>query len=362
MTTCLYCNAELLDGTTICPRCGEGSPATANQPTAVAETPDDPRPANRRLGLLVLAVMTLMASIGLAFALHTTASRRANDNRNQDHTLPPGPIMSDPAEFAGLGYIPSDVHVLAGIDLPRLRQSPAGEALASRVPVGNAAMISNVDHVLVGANIRAFPPKWTAVLHAPTDLDGVRLRGQLKSPTGQERGKWNISQSSLLRGFGLQCWIAEADPRTLIVAQLPSDFDAIPVTPLRGPQRFQHIGALLADRLPRNSAAWLVAQVEPNKNAIPAMLALTAMPAGDRTAWQNLQAVVLSIRPLGGDLDASLDIRGSDAAATQALAEIIERNLGSAGVVVARKADGDWQRLTIRLNADAIARLLPQPR
>ena len=71
---------------------------------------------------------------------------------------------------------------------------------------------------------------------------------------------------------------------------------------------------------------------------------------------------MLSVRPLGADLDASLDLRGSDAAATQALAESIERALGTAGIVATRKVNGEWQQLTARISADAMARLLPSPR
>lgn len=346
----MYCNAELPDGSNTCPRCGEGGAA----PAAMAGPSDTPRSANRRLGLLVLGGMTLMAAIGLAFALSTTESRRANDNKNQDRSLPPGPILADAAEFAGMGAIPSDVHVLAGIDASRLRQSAAGEALIQRFPIGSAESAAQIDQLLIGLQVRAFPPKWWAVIHSPTDAAAVRLRATLTSPPGQERGKRFLSQSPLLRGVGLPCWIAEADKRTLIAAQLPSDFDAIPDEPGRGPQRFQHVGPLLADRLPRNSAAWIVAQIEPDKNAIPAMLALTPLAPADRAVWQNLQSVVLSVRPIGADLDASLDIRGRDAAATQALAETMEKALGAAGVVADRKADGDWQRLTARLSADVI--------
>ena len=139
MTTCPYCNAPLLAelaGHVICPRCGETVRGVdAERPLARAEQSEDDVPlhTNRQVGFMVLAIMVLMASIALAFALRTTQFRRANDNKGQEVPRATPAVAVRPGDWAGLGYIPDDVHALLGVDVARLSKSAVGQALDASV-------------------------------------------------------------------------------------------------------------------------------------------------------------------------------------------------------------------------------------
>src|SRR4051812_18592238 len=93
---CPYCNAPVpvpqprpADGRVTCPRCeetvtvgdtGPGTPTAAPHATSTEPT-TPPRPTNRAVAGIVVAVMLGMAALGLAYALRTVDFRRANDSK-----------------------------------------------------------------------------------------------------------------------------------------------------------------------------------------------------------------------------------------------------------------------------------------
>src|SRR5688572_12154016 len=106
--TCPYCNSvlsvtALRDGKETCPRCGEILPETvtrlleggngAGQPAAeTSPASGSKRPSNRKVALLILAGMFVVAAGALAFMLATQPQRRDRDPSDPDplYFLPRG--------------------------------------------------------------------------------------------------------------------------------------------------------------------------------------------------------------------------------------------------------------------------------
>jgi hypothetical protein len=349
-----------LSGHAICPRCGEtvrtvdatGTPARPLEPATTTPT----GPTNRQLAAIIVAVMLVMASIALAFALYTTRFRRANDVKSQEKTLPGVSASSD------LGYIPDDVHVLIGIDVSQLRQSEVGQALLRQLNLSDEILLGpQVDRILVGLNTKELLPRFTIVARstAPGDFSKSDVFKRLAYKLRNGR---TLQQISLVRFGNLNAWITEPDDRTLVAAQLPGDFDVIPEQPRSGNERFAHLHKLLTQRRDDKAAIWLVGQLDPESTVIAELLKLLPAGADSLKPWQELGGAALNVRTDGNELRLSLDVRGRDVASTAAIADWIERSLGSAGVVAERKADGDWQQMIARLNADAISKWLPSAR
>ncbi|MBY0232833.1 MAG: hypothetical protein K2W96_26420, partial [Gemmataceae bacterium] len=147
MPTCPLCNALLSPGRADCPRCGESVgeavvPASAlrgvtGQPLAPVPY-RKPQEANRRTAWAVLAVMGVMAAVGLGYALATVQTRRGHDKSipraSRRPVLPPlapekESVPVPPARLAGLAWLPEEMNVVAGVHVAELLKSPAGEKL-----------------------------------------------------------------------------------------------------------------------------------------------------------------------------------------------------------------------------------------
>src|SRR5207237_10097202 len=90
---CPYCNAPVpvpdsaAGGRVTCPRGEEtvavgqpgSGPSAPSQSAPSGPAAGPPRPTNRAVAAIVVAVMLGMATLGLAFALRTVEFRRAND-------------------------------------------------------------------------------------------------------------------------------------------------------------------------------------------------------------------------------------------------------------------------------------------
>ena len=178
---------------------------------------EPPFHTNRQIAFMILAVMVLMASIALAFALRTTQFRRANDNKGQESSRATPQAAVRPADWAGLGYIPDDVHALLGIDVARLGKSAVGQALMQRLNVGNDVLIGqSVDRLLVGLNWKELLPRVTAVVYSPTATDHKLVTSKI-SGEALSHGRWKLTKTTLLRNFNF--WFAEADHFTEVGAQ-----------------------------------------------------------------------------------------------------------------------------------------------
>src|ERR1051326_5462642 len=126
-TSCPYCNSAVPlpaeppeSRRLVCPRCGEAfpmpaelSPSLNGTPVAVVGAPAVPssvnrRSRNRRLGLMIIGAMLLLAAV-VAVTLVYTRSKRG---------------LSTLAELPTLGYIPDDTNVIAAVNVPTADETP----------------------------------------------------------------------------------------------------------------------------------------------------------------------------------------------------------------------------------------------
>jgi hypothetical protein len=298
-----------------------------------------------------------MATIGLAFALHSTAFRRANDSKGAQ---PPEPAIDNrpvpPAEWAGLGYIPDDAQALAGVRVSDALETPAGRTLLNSLGVMDAGQnkllgvkSADIDHLLIGAGLRALPPRVTAV---------VRTRGTVGDIRPADAGH-TVDQHgrSLVRGrlwgSGPDGAVWRSDRRTLVAALLPEDFDKVPVSP-----RAEVPLSDLMARLDPAALAWLVATVDANNGTMGAVLA-GYLPAAERNSWAKLEKVAVSLKADGTHLTLTADIRCRDAAAADALAGTVAESLAKAGVKLGRadprEQSDPWRRVTSTADAERLA-------
>src|SRR5947207_1581386 len=101
--SCPFCNATFnsdqprqAGARMLCPRCGEllpvhlaGTLSHLAAPTSPAPLPQSVRLTNRKVALVVVGVMLLMAAAGLTLALATVKWRRQNDYRVKRDASPP---------------------------------------------------------------------------------------------------------------------------------------------------------------------------------------------------------------------------------------------------------------------------------
>jgi hypothetical protein len=307
--------------------------------------------SNRQIGLIVLGLMLFMAATGLIFALKTVEIRRARD-ATAEKQAPTAPAAG-PAGQLELGYIPENVRVLLGFDFADLRRTSAGSALLRRLETSELLLGVSVDRCVAGTDLAGLPPRVIVAAVCEKGID----RGRLEAKGSVRRGGRTLERIAL-PGMRFEAHIAYPDDRTLIGAQLPVDFDAVPAAPRRGVERFTHIGALLSHRLDPKADAWLVVQLEPENATLPALVDLMRLPPAERNIWRNIRGAVLACRATEGELHFTLDEQARDAESTAAIADSLERSLGGVGVVIERTTHGDWQRLRATLDAKAVEQWL----
>ncbi len=216
---CPYCNSpvpaeNITPGASKipCPNCGEtipnttmtardeqmavaeGSPSpsstTAVTTSAPAQSPKlrAPEPvawSNRRIALVVLAIMFVMGGIGLGYALWTQEARRKGDypekltTRNYDPVKPVAP-----EELPGLAHLPRECTVIAGVHVGELLGEDNG-----------LPMFEELQRQLPMLNLETFE-KWTGLnendIHSITL--GVPAKGALRLIViVQTRGGYNIN-------------------------------------------------------------------------------------------------------------------------------------------------------------------------
>jgi len=194
---CPFCNAlfepEIVGRSVLgktCPRCGEILPTTMQERLAglPGRPEDSSEPAtgmsNRTIGLGILALMLVMAVIGLAFALWTQDFRRRNDFKVQQASPQE---LRPPIEWAALGYVPDKCDVLAGLhvadflsgetkDGPKLFDPPRPDGVnqvIGQVEKWTGQRLTNFHHLVLALDVTEIFPQVTIVArtHQPYNVD-----------------------------------------------------------------------------------------------------------------------------------------------------------------------------------------------
>ena len=251
---CPFCNAPLpplaappTADKLPCPRCGEAVAAArwTVDPLAhnVRENPASPAPyatkakaeaapRNRKTALVLIGVMLTMAIVSLSYILWTVDVRRARDPHITKKLEPIG--QRRPLELAGLGYLPRNVHFVAGLHVAEMMADKnAGRPLLEeprpayadwvfkQITRATGLGVEDLDHVVVAVTLDASPQLVMVV----KSLAGYDLG---KSPIGTGREKPLYKGQALyeyprIRSAKLLLWCV--DERTLVCVFPPGTAD-----------------------------------------------------------------------------------------------------------------------------------------
>jgi hypothetical protein len=313
--------------------------------------------------LAILALMLFMAAIGLGYALKTVRWRRSHDKPEEERA----PVsVVHPADLAGVGYLPDDVQVIAGVRVSAARTSEPARtvltALGFSMDDGGLVLgvpADDVDHLIVATSLKALPPRLTLVLRARRAINGETVRTALHAGRGIEHNGKTLYETKLgAKGPDGLVWFA--DDRTIVAGLVQENFDKLPHPPNPYIGRFPgSLPSILRDRVDARALAWAVVHVEPDDPTQNLLVGFLPLAVAEQGALAGLQDLAVSVWAEGPNVLFAANIRGRDTAATQRLGDVIERSLGTMGVVLNQRAgDGPWQRLTAKEDAKTLAKWL----
>jgi hypothetical protein len=337
--------------------------------------------------------MTGMAALGLTYALLTTQFRRDNDRKKTsagtpDVPLAKGPTATPPAKLAGLGYLPPNSAVVAGLHLAELLQDDEGKKLWQQLRDGPGGTLvklvedrtglkaEEIDHLVLGASTESGRLRAVLVIRTVRPLHPKALAKALS------RARVEHVQGRTVYRFGLGGFtdglVWQPDDKTLIVSlaflgALPDPL-AVPQSPRQGTEGLLPVvKECLTQRLHPASVIWAVGSLKD----LPGFAELTNLgivPEKVQTVLGQLKAFTAGLRFQGGvGLEASL--QGSSEKAAREVFTILEKaRLPGAtsytvapppGPTVAETPDQrSWVVLQIRASpaefADLIDRLMPR--
>ena len=302
-----------------CPRCGELVPPMASDPggrggprlpygeedrerrgqISPTAAPRVSGWTNRQIGLAVLGFMAFMAAVGLGYALKTVEFRRSHD-KPEEERLPASVVH--PADLPGVGYLPDDVQLIAGVRVSAARSSEAARTAltALGVAMDDAGRVlgvpaDDVDHLIVAASLKALPPRVTVVARTrrPINMDAVRTA--LQAGRGSDHNGKTLYDVKL-RPKGPDGLLWFANDRTIVGGLVKENFDRLPEPPNPYIGRFPGpLPAILRDRVDAPALAWAVVHVEPDDPTQNVLVGLLPLAADDQAAWAGLQDLAVSL-------------------------------------------------------------------
>ncbi|HJT77447.1 MAG TPA: hypothetical protein VJ739_09625 [Gemmataceae bacterium] len=378
-TACPYCNALVpvpagaAGGQFLpCPRCGErfayrgpenegnhdrhavqtGPTAQTRQPSAqVVSDPLLDRVgerlrgwSRRRVAVTVLSVMIVMAAAGLTLALLTKDFRRRNDRPRGTEDVAPAVQVTAPADLAGLGYLPPDTDIIAGVHVAEAEEEPTGRLFLERFRPAEAVAegadaaaipadglerwtglrLQEVDHVVLGLNATSrVVPRLVLVVETRQSYDPEKVRTALRASRRPEPGR-PLYRFRLERP-PLDAVLWFAGERTLIVGLSPEDLQAVPEKPRAG---IDHLSAplqtILRERLGHVAPFWVVGHAD-DWNKTGAKLLLASRPKDARRALESVRTFGVWLQ-----FGQGVTLNGSFGSADEAAARSLETYLAPA--------------------------------
>jgi hypothetical protein len=328
---CPFCNAVLpalaappAGAKYPCPRCGE--------PVSAARWPIDPalagairageplahallgiRAGIRKTMLIVVGIMASMALIGLSYMLWTTQTRRNRDPKKVDKLEPIS--ARRPLELSGLGYLPKDCQVIAGLHIAEmLSDKQAGQALLAeprpalldwcvkQITRTTGLKLDDLDHVLLATAFDAHFPQLVMIVKTrpKVSLEKIADARPTKSSLHQEKPLYEFSLDPLRE---VMLWCVEE--RTLIyVIRLDAPklehLHGLSATPRKLDEALPDVLAkTMKERLPTHPYVWAVGRLDQlgvAKDFLPFALGAKA----DLGPLKDVQTFALSLEPVEG--------------------------------------------------------------
>ena len=350
------------------------------------------RRSNAALATFVLANMATVALAVLPFALATTQFRRANDPRKPPVESPAPRLTSAaeivaPAQLAGLGYLPDDCNIVAGVHVAELADYPIGPKLLTRppadVPDGEqrpwlveqglgfvekyaGLRAEEIDHLIFGVKSEGFLPRVTVVVRTRSPYDSARVAHAQAPVVPAKHHDKDLYQFKMRPAGDASLWCADARTLVLLIRldgllardrQLLSDTPR--VGPLAPPQPVRRIMARMLG--PGTPIWWAAGEVE------QAELAANLLPVGEKDAelaklLQQATNLTAGLR-LHKDPAVLANIECHDSGAARRLAELLaKQSFGELGAPeVAGPPPGSaerWVSVQFRGSAEAVVRAL----
>jgi hypothetical protein len=233
---------------------------------------DKPRPSNRAIARIVLAIMGTMALVALVFAWETRESRRERDRPKTAQEEGLARIISTaPAKQPALTYLPEKVSLIAGLHVAELLDEPECKNILSEMRYGRFASqvenlqhwtglaLEDIDHVVVGVRFEELValPHVTVVVRVRRPLDLERIRAHVKAGRPLESKK-RVLYRYPLGGSGLEGVFSQVDERTLIYGLAREDLEACPTTPITELEQLPPSLRSAMGELSEGTQAWAV--------------------------------------------------------------------------------------------------------
>jgi hypothetical protein len=213
------------------------------------------RPLSRPAGVGAVAVLALLAAIGLA-DIYGMARRLIGVSAGPAVAGPAtggndtSPAAVEPAQLAALAYLPSDTNVLLGVQVREALEQPLGKEILERWQAGPgeatlAAMaqwtgleLADLDHLIIGLKVDgSLLPRFRVIVRTNRDHDRGQLRAALKAGRPATRLEKTIYRFTIPQTL-LEAVVWFADDRTLVFALAAEDLDDMPLQPGEGLARF----------------------------------------------------------------------------------------------------------------------------
>jgi len=350
------------------------------------------RRSNATVATFVLGNMAVVAMVVLPFALATTSFRRGNDPRRPeiDGGAPrpsSGPEILAPARLPGLGYLPDDCNVVAGIHVAELAEYPIGPKFLSK-PAADVVdaeqrpwlveqglgfvekyaglRAEEIDHLVFGLKSDGFLPRVTVVVRTRQPYEPARV-AQAQAPVVPVKHLGNHLYQFKMRPVGdASLWCA--DSRTLVLmlrldGLLARDKQLLTESPRQGLQAPpQPVRRIVSTMLAAGTPIWWAASDLDH----PEMVA-NLLPVGEKDSelaklLQKTANLTAGLR-LQKDPAVLANIECPDTKAARRLAELLHTQtfagLGTPEVAGPPQGSAErWVSVQFRGSPDAVVRAL----
>ncbi|HYV36255.1 MAG TPA: hypothetical protein VE988_11160 [Gemmataceae bacterium] len=307
--------------------------------------------ANATIALFVLVNMAAVSLMILPYALMTEKSRRGNDPRGVQPEPSPAKTTLKPVApelLAGLGYLPDDCNLVAGIHVAELLATPQGAKLLARAPAGEGESAPQlvelglgqvekwtglkadaIDHVVLAIRGGVLFPHAMIVVRTLKDYDPAKVeKAQLPAKPTKHHDR-DLYQVANPPGM-LYC----ADPRTLVLLIRPDllperDVELVTAklrTGADGPPL--SIRAMVHQRLTVGTQLWWAGtnlkQLSVLGKPLPLPLPLAQKNAELDKLLQNVTSVVVALQLQKDEAKIVGHVECPDAATARKVAKLLE--------------------------------------